>query len=156
MDFGPYVVGLFLYEDFWKMIFWLVLKLEIGYYRVIISWSILVSLRGFFGRLDFCMVKYLNFHNSSFDVTFRLFFNINGKPTVWYTQPPCWFGLMDGMNKWRNENLKTHQNCPYWTATTQLFKNSPPSFHPQLLGGSRSGMMPARSGQGSQGVTESP
>jgi len=29
MDFGPQVVGLFLYEDFRKMIFWLVLKLEI-------------------------------------------------------------------------------------------------------------------------------
>ncbi len=37
-DFGPLVIiiGLFLYEDFWKMIFWLVLKLEISY-RVIIS-----------------------------------------------------------------------------------------------------------------------
>jgi hypothetical protein len=33
-----YVIGLFLlYEHFWKMIFWLVLKLEISYYRVIIS-----------------------------------------------------------------------------------------------------------------------
>jgi hypothetical protein len=37
MDFGPKVIiiiiiGLFLYEDiFWKMIFWLVLKLEISY-----------------------------------------------------------------------------------------------------------------------------
>ncbi len=31
MDFGPNVIiGLFLYEDFWKMIFWLVLKLEIN------------------------------------------------------------------------------------------------------------------------------
>jgi hypothetical protein len=29
MDFGPEVIGLFLYEDFRKMIFWLVLKLEI-------------------------------------------------------------------------------------------------------------------------------
>ncbi len=27
-DFGPQVVGLFLYEDLLKMIFWLVLKLE--------------------------------------------------------------------------------------------------------------------------------
>ncbi len=27
-DFGPYVVGLFLHEDFLKMIFFLVLKLE--------------------------------------------------------------------------------------------------------------------------------
>jgi hypothetical protein len=35
-DFGPLVVGLFLYEDFRKMTFWLVLKLEISY-RVMIS-----------------------------------------------------------------------------------------------------------------------
>ncbi len=36
-DFSPLVIiGLFLYEGFWKMIFWLVLKLEISY-RVIIS-----------------------------------------------------------------------------------------------------------------------
>jgi hypothetical protein len=38
------VIGLFLYEDFRKMIFWLVLKLD----RVIISWRILVSFRGFY------------------------------------------------------------------------------------------------------------
>jgi len=32
MDFGPKViVGLFLYKDFWKVIFWLVVKLEISY-----------------------------------------------------------------------------------------------------------------------------
>jgi hypothetical protein len=30
MDFGPYGIGLFWYEDFWKMTFWLVLKLEIS------------------------------------------------------------------------------------------------------------------------------
>jgi hypothetical protein len=65
MDFGPLVIGLFLYEDFWKMIFWLVLKLEISY-RVIISWRILVSFRGNFLRLYFCMMKYLTFHNSCF------------------------------------------------------------------------------------------
>jgi len=45
-------------------IFWLVLKLEISY-KVIISWRILISCRGFFWRLYFCMVKYLSFHNSS-------------------------------------------------------------------------------------------
>jgi hypothetical protein len=44
-DFGPYVIVLFLYKDFWKMILQLVLKLEISY-RVIISWRILVSSRG--------------------------------------------------------------------------------------------------------------
>jgi hypothetical protein len=46
-DFGPYVLSLFLYEDFWKMIFWLVLKFEISY-KVLISWRILVSITGFF------------------------------------------------------------------------------------------------------------
>jgi hypothetical protein len=34
--FGLYLIGLFFYEDFWKMIFWLVLKPEISY-RVIIA-----------------------------------------------------------------------------------------------------------------------
>jgi hypothetical protein len=37
-------------------IFWLVLKLEISY-RVMISWRILISCRGFFWRLYFCMMK---------------------------------------------------------------------------------------------------
>jgi hypothetical protein len=43
-DFGPLVIGLFLYEDFWKMIFWLVMELDINY-KVMISWKILVDLR---------------------------------------------------------------------------------------------------------------
>jgi hypothetical protein len=47
------------------MIFWLVLKLEIRS-RVIISGRILVSFRGFFEDYNFCMVKYLSFHNSFF------------------------------------------------------------------------------------------
>ncbi len=51
-DFGSEVIGLFLYEDFWKMIFWLVLKLEISY-RVIISWRILVSFGGFALKIIF-------------------------------------------------------------------------------------------------------
>ncbi len=46
MDFRPCVIRLFLYEDFWKMIFWLVLKLGISY-QVIITWRILVSFRRF-------------------------------------------------------------------------------------------------------------
>ncbi len=65
-DFDPQAVGLFWYEVFWKMIFWLVLKLEISYNRVIISWRILISFRGFFERLYFFIVKYLSFHNFSF------------------------------------------------------------------------------------------
>ncbi len=48
-------------------IFGLCLKLEISYNRVLISWRILVSFRGFFLEdYIFCMVKYLSFHNSSF------------------------------------------------------------------------------------------
>ncbi len=77
-DFGPYIM--FLYEDLWKMIFWLVLKLEISH-KVIISWRILVYSRGFFWRLYFCMVKYLSFHNSSFACSL---FNVNDKATVWH------------------------------------------------------------------------
>jgi hypothetical protein len=46
-DFGPCVRCLFLHEDFGKMIFWLVLKLEISSYRVMIHERILVSFRGF-------------------------------------------------------------------------------------------------------------
>jgi len=66
------------------MIFWVVLKLEINSYRVIImSWRILVSFRGFFEDYNFCVVKYLSFHNSSFAL--RYFFNVNGKAIVWHT-----------------------------------------------------------------------
>ncbi len=66
-DFGPLLVGQFWYKDLWKMIFWLVLKLEICC-RVMISWKILVSFSGFFFE-DYIFAwwnKYLNFHNSSF------------------------------------------------------------------------------------------
>jgi len=71
------------------MIFWLVLKLEISYNIVIISWRFfLVSFRGFvFWRLYFCMVKYLSFHHSS--LCLKILFNVNDKATMWHT--PCWF-----------------------------------------------------------------
>ncbi len=45
-DLGPYVISLFLYEDVWKMVFWLVLKVEISY-RVIISWQFWFLLEDF-------------------------------------------------------------------------------------------------------------
>jgi hypothetical protein len=66
---------------FERWYFGLVSKLEIGY-RVIISWRILVSYRGFFWRLYFRIVKYMNFHNSSFAL--RYLFNVNGKDTIWH------------------------------------------------------------------------
>jgi hypothetical protein len=64
---------------FEKMIFWLVLKLEISY-RVVTSGMILISFRGFFEDYIFSMMKYLSFRNSSFAL--RYFFNGNGKATV--------------------------------------------------------------------------
>ncbi len=56
-DFGflGKIIGLFLYEDSRTMIFWLVLKLD----RVILSWRILFSFRGFSWGLYFWVVKYL-------------------------------------------------------------------------------------------------
>jgi len=63
------------------MIFWLVLKLEISY-RVIISWRILVSFRGFFEDYIFAWWIF-EFHKSS--VALRYFFNVNGKAAVWHT-----------------------------------------------------------------------
>ncbi len=36
-DLSPYVIDLFLYEDFRTMIFWFVLKLEISYNGAMIS-----------------------------------------------------------------------------------------------------------------------
>jgi hypothetical protein len=56
------------------MIFWLVLKLEISYRVCDILKGFGFFLEGFFfGKIIyFCMVKYLNFHHSSFAL--RYFF----------------------------------------------------------------------------------
>jgi len=97
MDFGPQVIiGRFLYEEFWKMIFWVVLKLEINY-RVIISWRILVSFRGFFGKLCFCMMKYLSFHNPSFA------FRCKWHGHVWYT--PCFWWWVQNAHSSRSHAI---------------------------------------------------
>ncbi len=53
------------------MIFWLVLKLEITY-RVLMSWSILVSFRGLFEDYSFAWWNILSFHNSSFALRYFL------------------------------------------------------------------------------------
>jgi hypothetical protein len=65
------------------MIFWLVLKLEISYdrsYNNILKdfWFLLEDF--FLGRLYFCIVKYLSFHNSFFCLT--ILFNVNDKATM--------------------------------------------------------------------------
>ncbi len=67
-------------------LFWLVLKLEISYNRVIIIfWRILVSFRRFFEDYYFCMVKYLSFHNSSFAL--RYIFKVNDTPPCGASSP---------------------------------------------------------------------
>jgi hypothetical protein len=91
-DFGHYIIGPFLYEDFWKMIFWLVLKLEISYYWVIISWRILVSfLEDFFLKIIFLHGEIFEF--SEFFFCLQILYNVNGKGTVWHT--PCSFGVLN-------------------------------------------------------------
>jgi len=60
------------------MIFWLVLKLEISYYRVIIiSWRILISFRVFFGDYIFAWWNIWVFMILLF--AFKYFFNVNGE-----------------------------------------------------------------------------
>jgi hypothetical protein len=68
------------------MIFWLVLKLEISYNRVIIiSWRILDSFRGFF---KYYIFSWWNIWVSIILLLpLRYFFNVNGKAILWHT--PC-------------------------------------------------------------------
>ncbi len=59
---------------------------------IIISWRIfflkfLLDDFFFFEDYNFCMVKYLSFHNSSFDLRYIYIFNVNGKATVWQHTP---------------------------------------------------------------------
>ncbi len=61
------------------MIFWLVLELEISV-RVMISWRVLVSFRGFFFEDYIC--AWWNIW-----ISIILVFNVNGKVTMWHT--PC-------------------------------------------------------------------
>jgi hypothetical protein len=72
------------------MIFWLVLKLEISYYRVIIiSWRILAffkkNLRGFFEDYIFAWWNIWVFLTLFFCL--KILFNVNGKATVCVTHP---------------------------------------------------------------------
>jgi hypothetical protein len=86
--------------------FELLLKLEIGY-RVIISWRILVSFRGFFEDYNFCMVKYSSFHDSSFCL--KMLFNVNDKATMWHT--PCW-STYTWVHLGRFVEEETFERCP--------------------------------------------
>jgi hypothetical protein len=65
------------------MIFWLVLKFEINYYRVIMSWRILVSLGGFLLKITFLHGEIFKF--PLFFFFLQIIFNVNGKATMWHT-----------------------------------------------------------------------
>ncbi len=87
----------------------------------------MVSFRGLFWRLYFCMVKYLSFHNSS-SFCLKMPLNLNGKATMWHT--PCFFvGLLlllpfgEQKNKevgWKNK--KQQQPTTTITTTTSTIK----------------------------------
>jgi hypothetical protein len=129
-NFDPHVVGLFLYEDFWKMIFWLVLKLGIND-RVVIFWKNLVSFKGFFSKIIFLHGEILKF--SWFFFCLKIFFNVNGKAimshwkdgdkfvlvtTILVTEIPFWSPIVMGVTQvwprillcssWQMQ--QTHQN----------------------------------------------
>ncbi len=85
----PYVISLFLYEDFWNMIFWLVLKLEIIVIELKISWRILVSFRGFYG--DYIFAWWNVWVSIILLLPFKILFNVNDKATEWHT--PCFISV---------------------------------------------------------------
>jgi hypothetical protein len=96
MDFGPHVVDLFLCKDFWKMIFWLVLKLGINdrvcdilkefgfFYMIFFSkdyiiawWNIGISIIFFFLKILFlvngkAMVTHQKDGNGKFSIVIKL------------------------------------------------------------------------------------
>ncbi len=77
------IIGLFLYEDFWKMRFWLVFKLEFSY-RIIISWRIFCLFLEHFLKIRHIFAGW-NIWVSSFAL--RCFLNVNGKAVVWWYTP---------------------------------------------------------------------
>jgi hypothetical protein len=92
---GTMVIGLFWYEDFGKMTFWLVLKLEISYNRFMIFERILVFFRGFVWRLYFIWVSII------LPFCLKILFykkNVNGKATMWHT--PSVFSFLLGRDDW--------------------------------------------------------
>jgi len=66
------------------MRFWLLLKREISY-RVMVSWRILVSFRGFFLKIMFLHGEIFEF--PSFFFCLKIFFNVNGKAALRHS--PC-------------------------------------------------------------------
>ncbi len=66
------------------MVFWLVLKLEISY-RVLLSWRILVSFRGFLEEDYIFLHGEIFFEFPLILLLLKILFDVNGKATVWHT-----------------------------------------------------------------------
>jgi hypothetical protein len=89
------------------MIFWLVLKLEIRYYRVMIPWRILVSFRDFFKDYIYA---WWNIWNSI--INFFFFFCLwkdTSKKNLCDTPPPCSLGKF-GSLKFNENNELEHES----------------------------------------------
>jgi hypothetical protein len=86
------------------MIFWLVLKLEISY-RIILSWRILVSFRGFFEDFSFAWWKYLRFHNSYFALRCLL---------MYMARPHSDTSLVSTRCMWLCSFFKKDPSLPLW------------------------------------------
>ncbi len=115
------------------------LKLEILVIELWILWRILVSLRGFFGRLYFCMVKYLSFINSSFALKI-LFNECKWQGCVQCDTPPlfnqgglrallcCSYGVFQNLQLW---------SASEWTSSLLLLMNKMTDGHVPHLRNSR-------------------
>jgi hypothetical protein len=93
------------------MIFWLVLKLEIRYYRVMIPWRILVSFRDFFKDYIYA---WWNIWNSI--INFFFFFCLwkdTSKKNLCDTPPPCSLGKF-GSLKFNENNELEHESLQKW------------------------------------------
>ncbi len=91
---------------------WNLRLLVIKEFIIITSWRILVSFRGnFFLGEDyiFCMVKYLNFHNSSFALRYFVK-NVNGKATLFYIQF-CYWQTTANLRTLFPFGLSAHPRC---------------------------------------------
>jgi len=107
-------------------------KLEIRYYRFIISWRILVSFTGFFERFIFACWNIWG----SIILLLLILFNANGKATVW--QAPCFIFISSHWLKWSESiRCKGKYCCLFllpWTLGSALIP-APPLFRGRKASG---------------------
>jgi hypothetical protein len=94
----------FVFKDFWKIISWLVLKLEISYYRVIIYWRILVFFsRGFF--FEDCILTWWKI------LALKILLNCKWQGHH-VSHTPCYITLL--ILGWFFENFQKSKNLQFW------------------------------------------